>query len=43
MLKFEMSEMREFSIDELREKLVVEYSDLVKVVCIKLYLIVMNY
>ena len=27
MLKFEMSEMREFSIDELREKMIVEYSD----------------
>ena len=27
MLKFEISEMREFSVDELREKLVVEYSD----------------
>lgn len=27
MLKFEINEMREFSVDELREKLVVEYSD----------------
>ena len=27
MLKFEINEMREFSVDELREKLVVDYSD----------------
>ena len=27
MLKFEIEKMREFSVDELREKLVVEYSD----------------
>ena len=27
MLKFEINEMREFSVDELREKMVVEYSD----------------
>ena len=27
MLKFEINEMREFSVDELREKMIVEYSD----------------
>ena len=30
MLKFEIEKMREFSVDELREKLVVEYSDFVE-------------
>ena len=30
MLKFEINEMREFSVDELREKMVVEYSDFVE-------------
>ena len=30
MLKFEINEMREFSVDELREKMIVEYSDFVE-------------
>ena len=30
MLKFEIEKMREFSVDELREKMIVEYSDFVE-------------